>query len=103
VQRSGLTNVYTGSAADNLIGAANGDPHVPDVIGLAQQGVVYTGGLGKIAEHGGNHAEDRDVPLTVTQSVATTQIAPTILKLLGLNPGSLQAVQREGTTTLPGI
>jgi len=35
--------------------------------------------------------------------VETTQVAPTILKLLGLNPGSLQAVQREGTQVLPGL
>jgi hypothetical protein len=33
--------------------------------------------------------------------VETTQIAPTILKLLGLNPNSLQAVQIEHTRALP--
>jgi hypothetical protein len=32
--------------------------------------------------------------------VETTEIAPTILKLLGLNPGELQAVQLEGTPSL---
>ncbi len=31
------------------------------------------------------------------------QVAPTILKLLGLDPGQLQAVQREGTQVLPGV
>jgi len=35
--------------------------------------------------------------------VETTQVAPTILKLLGLSPSSLQAVQREGTQVLPGL
>jgi hypothetical protein len=35
--------------------------------------------------------------------VETTQVAPTILKLLGLSPSSLQAVQREGTRVLPGL
>ncbi len=35
--------------------------------------------------------------------VETTQIAPTILKLLGLNPSSLQAVKDEGTQVLPGF
>ena len=35
--------------------------------------------------------------------VETTQIAPTILQLLGLNPDKLQAVQAEGTRVLPGI
>lgn len=57
--------------------------------------------------------EDRDVPILVyapgvvapgshSESVETTQIAPTILHLLGLNPNDLQAVRIEGTKTLPG-
>ena len=33
--------------------------------------------------------------------VETTQIAPTILRLLGLDPRALQAVRIEGTRTLP--
>ena len=37
----------------------------------------------------------------VTGSVETTQIAPTILVLLGLNPQSLKAAQIEHTAALP--
>ncbi len=33
--------------------------------------------------------------------VETTQIAPTLLRLLGLNPNALQAVQIEDTRALP--
>ncbi len=112
VPTSGLGAVYTGTAADAFIGAKPGDPRVPDVIGLARQGVVYTGGVAKIAEHGGNHPEDRNVPLVVsgagahphtvsTSSVNTTQIAPSILRLLGLDPRALQAVRAEHTRVLP--
>jgi len=83
------------------------------VFGRVQVGVVYTGGS-KIAEHGGNNPADRDVPVLVYaphavksgsngQWVETTQVAPTILQLLGLDPNSLQAVQQEGTQVLPGI
>jgi arylsulfatase A-like enzyme len=36
-------------------------------------------------------------------SVETTQVAPTILTLLGLDPNKLTAVQKEGTQVLPGI
>ena len=72
------------------------DPRHPDVWGVVQVGVVYTGGT-KIAEHGGANPADRDVPILVyapgtvepgthRQWVETTQIAPTILDLLGLNP-----------------
>jgi hypothetical protein len=35
--------------------------------------------------------------------VETTQVAPTILKLLGLNPDKLQAVQTEHTRVLPAV
>jgi hypothetical protein len=89
------------------------DPRYPDVFGRVQVGTVYTGGS-KIAEHGGDNPADRDVPLlvyapgTVAHSrvhswVETTQVAPTILHLLGLDPNALEAVQEEGTKVLPGI
>ena len=39
--------------------------------------------------------------IVVHDAVETTQIAPTILELLGLNPNALQAVQIEHTPTLP--
>jgi hypothetical protein len=35
--------------------------------------------------------------------VETTQVAATILKLLGLNPQDLQAVQIEHTPVLPAV
>jgi len=40
---------------------------------------------------------------TVTSFVETTQVAPTILRALGLDPQSLEAVQQEGTPVLLGI
>lgn len=36
-------------------------------------------------------------------SVETTQVAPTILSLLGLDPSQLTAVRIEATQTLPGL
>ncbi len=38
----------------------------------------------------------------VREPVETTQIAPTILRLLGLDPNALQAVRIERTAVLPG-
>ena len=111
VPSSGLSQVLTGSAADQFIGAPAGDGRVPDLIGIARYGVVYTGKTGKVAEHGGDHAEDRDVPLVVAGAgvaarvvdvhVDTTQIAPSILARLGLDPDALQAVLTEHTAVLP--
>ena len=110
---SGLSTIYAGSEAAQFMGVAPGDPRVPDLIGIVQHGVVYTGGKGKIAEHGGNDPQDRNVPILIAGSgvigllpvnplpVETTQIAPTILALLGINPGELQAVQHEHTPPLP--
>jgi hypothetical protein len=107
---AGLAKVYAGWGASNFMGAPHSDPRVPDVIGIAQHGTVYTGGTAKIAEHGGDDPQDRHVPLivagpsvspgVVTSAVETTQIAPTILSALGINPRSLQAVVRENTPVL---
>jgi hypothetical protein len=114
VSSSGLKRVYAGAASAAFIGVPNSDPRHPDVLGIAQHGVVYTGGTSKIAEHGGDDPQDRNVPIlvvlpnqrhgfTVASPVETTQIAPSILTLLGLNPHDLQAVQIGHTRVLPGV
>jgi Type I phosphodiesterase / nucleotide pyrophosphatase len=113
LQHSGLSQIYAGKEVADFFGVPVSDPRHPDVFGRVQVGVVYTGGT-KIAEHGGDNPADRDVPLVVYApgavppsrvhaSVETTQVAPTILRLLGLDPGALQAVQIEGTRVLPSI
>ncbi len=111
---SGLRTVYAGAGAAAYFHVPVGDPRHPDVWGVVQHGVVYTGGKSKIAEHGGAAYDDRAVPLVVYapgtvrplsdgRRVETTQIAPTILRLLGLRPAELRAVAIEGTQVLPGI
>jgi hypothetical protein len=113
VPHSGLAQIHAGQDAADFFGVPYTDPRYPDVFGRVQVGVVYTGGS-KIAEHGGDNPADRDVPILVygpgtvqhgssSQWTETTQIAPTILQLLGLDPGSLLAVQKEGTPTLRGL
>jgi hypothetical protein len=109
---SGLAKVYAGDQSAAFFKVQPGDPRVPDLFGIAQYGTVYTGGMSKIAEHGGANPQDRDVPLvvsgdpiqvhaTVSNWVETTQIAPTILSLLGLDPNDLEAVRIEHTAVLP--
>ena len=109
---SGLRDVRAGEDAADLFHVPGADPRVPDVVGISQVGVVYTGGKGKIAEHGGANPQDRDVALVVSgasiprgrvvgEDVETTQIAPTILQLLDLDPHQLRAVQLEHTRALP--
>ncbi|HEY3989581.1 MAG TPA: alkaline phosphatase family protein [Acidobacteriaceae bacterium] len=91
----------------------NGDPRTPDIIVTPNPGVVYTGSSTKQSEHGGFGHDDTNVIMllsnpnfqahTVYSDVSTTQVAPTILQALGLNPRSLQAVQLEGTSVLPNL
>jgi hypothetical protein len=111
---SGLRTLYAGADAARYFKAAPNDPAVPDLYGVTAHGVVYTGGTSKIAEHGGADTEDQQVALVVdspaaahgrvvTQRVATTQIAPTVLRLLGLNPELLDAVHTQHTPELLGV
>ena len=68
------------------------DSRTPDIIGIGRIGVIYTTGS-KIAEHGGFNEEDTHVALLVSNpfltersintAVATTQIAPTIIRASG--------------------
>ncbi|MCI4677151.1 alkaline phosphatase family protein [Rhodoblastus acidophilus] len=88
------------------------DSRTPDIIGVTRVGVIYTGGS-KLAEHGGFNEDDTHVALIVSNPqlihasinapVETTQIAPTVLKLFGLDPDELDGVKLEGTTPLPGL
>ena len=93
--------------------APNGDPRTPDIIVTPNIGVIYTGHQAKVAEHGGFANDDTNVIMllsnpkfhakTITSPVETTQVAPTILTALGLDPNDLQAVKIEGTQVLPGV
>jgi hypothetical protein len=90
-----------------------GDPRTPDIIVTPNPGVIYTGSTAKQEEHGGFSHDDTNVmlllsnpgfrPRTVYSDVSTTQVAPTVLAALGLDPRALQAVQLEGTSVLPDI
>ena len=93
-----------------------GDPalgRAPDIVVQPNPGVIYTGSKKKDAEHGGNAPDDSHVALlvshpslkaqTISTAVGITQVAPTILKTLGLDPNLLGAVKAEATAVLPGL
>src|SRR5579871_1491388 len=91
----------------------HGDSRTPDIIVMPNIGHTYTGSTQKQAEHGGFAYDDTNVMLLVsspalrhaslTAFVETLQVAPTILKGLGLDPSALDAVRVEGTSELPGL
>lgn len=84
-----------------------------------QPGVIYSD-KPKAAEHGGLNPDDQHVALlvsgggiqgalqpgcnlgtTVSTRVTTSQVAPTVVRLLGADPNKLQAVQQQKTHVLP--
>ena len=123
--KSNASCTTTGLCADGpqariLSGAALaeqfGDPargRAPDIVVFPNPGVLYTASRKKDADHGGDAPDDRHVALIVSlpswtgradaAPVVTTQVAPTILAALDIDPTLLHAVQAEHTPALPGI
>lgn len=113
-QALGIQKILAGDELKLLFNDPRKDARTPDIVVLPRDGVIYAGkSATKIAEHGGFSLDDTNVDLlvanpqfdraTVFTPVQTTQIAPTILRLLGLNPNALQAAREEQTQILPGI
>jgi Type I phosphodiesterase / nucleotide pyrophosphatase len=114
---AGIGEIFWGRSLTQLFNAPGlpptGDPRTPDILVTPHIGVTYSGSSKKQAEHGGFAHDDTNVvlflanpglrPNTVTIPVTTMQVAPTVLKTLGLNPEALQAVQQEGTDVLPKL
>jgi hypothetical protein len=109
-----IDTILSGAALQQYFNDPLTDSRTPDIVVLPQHGVIYTSATAtKIAEHGGFSADDTHVTLflsnphlnkgTIATPVQTTQIAPTILQLLGLDPNQLQAVGMEHTQSLPGL
>jgi len=94
------------------------DPAPPDIVVVPNLGTTYEPATQVLAEHGGFNENDTHVPLLVVggltagytintgivrAAVTTTQIAPTILELLNLDPTALQSVRLEDVKVLTGI
>jgi hypothetical protein len=104
-----LASIYGDPASSNATAAAR----APNVFIQPNEGVIYSGSSKKVAEHGGGAPGDTDVALlvaapwsrgqTVDAPVTTTQVAPTILKALGLRTRELDAVRLEQTRPLPHL
>jgi len=107
---------------ENLLGGAEltlkfndpaSDSRTPDIIVQPVYGTIYTGSTKKNAEHGGFSFGDSNVGLIVSNPalksnvlktpVTTAQVAPTILRALGLNPRALKSVLIEKTDVLPAL
>jgi hypothetical protein len=115
--KAGIGQIYYGPSLAlnyNMPGLPpNGDPRTPDIIVTPNVGVTYTTSSKKLEEHGGFSHDDTNVMMLLSNpslkarsiftDVGTNQVAPTILKVLGLDPKSLDGVKLEGTGVLPGL
>ncbi len=113
----GLGQLYYGPSLSlnyNKGGLGPGlDSRTPDIIVTPNVGMTYSGSTTMIADHGGFAHDDTNVmmlvsnpgfsPQSVSTSVTTMQVAPTIVKALGLDPKALDAVRAEGTQVLPEV
>jgi hypothetical protein len=114
---AGIGQIFWGQSLQQMFNKPgippNGDSRSPDITVAPNVGVTYSKSTAKQAEHGGFAHDDTNVmmlvsnpnfvPKIITTPVQTAQVAPTILRVLGLDPRNLQAVQLEGTPVLPGI
>ena len=107
-----IQKIYAGAE----LKAKFGDPargRSPDIIVQPIPGTIYSASKRKISEHGGFADDDTHVLLLVANPglrrreinlpVMNAQVAPTLLRALGLEPRKLEAVRLEGTRVLPGV
>jgi hypothetical protein len=109
-QALGIQEIFAGRALRNKFDNPGADPRTPDIILKVNTGVIFTGGS-KLSEHGGFNEDDVHTALLVAfpdlehsvvkSAVSNQQVAPTIIKALGLDPNQLDAVRKEQIHTLP--
>jgi hypothetical protein len=109
----GLGQIFYGPSLSLNYNDPTVDPRTPDIIVNPNIGVTYTGSSKKLEEHGGFNHDDTNVmlllsfprfqPRTVYAEVGTAQVAPTILRALGIDTRALDAVRVEGTGVLPSV
>lgn len=110
----GIDKIISGAELALTLNASSTDERMPDIVLLAQPGVLWVKpGEGTWASHGGWRDEDTHVALLVAGAhlsgrvdktpVPTSQLAPLLLRALGMEKFDLQALHLEHTPALPGI
>ena len=107
-----IEKIYAGDDLEDQFG----DPalgRTPDIIIQPLHGTIYSGSSKKVSEHGGFTDDDTHVLLVVANpsieggavddKVENKQVAPTILRALGLDADKLTGARAEHTHVLPGF
>jgi len=108
-----IDEVMAGANISLKLNSPTKDSRTPDIIVQPVYGTIYTTSTKTNEEHGGFSFGDTNVGLIVSNPgmharllktpVVTSQVAPTILKTLGIDPRALQSVRVEHTPVLPGF
>ena len=108
-----IDEALSGDEIELKLNSPNHDSRTPDIFVQPVYGTIYTGSTKKVAEHGGMSFGDTNVGLIVSNPrfpgvviktpVVTSQVAPTILQALDIEPEQLNSVLVEHTTVLPGL
>jgi arylsulfatase A-like enzyme len=110
----GIRDIDAGRRLSLTLNSPQSDPRRPDIVLHGEAGVIWTRGSRHPAMiGGGDDDESTHVALLVSGPqfmdrsdptwVPNTQIAPLLLRALGLEKFDLQALHREHTPALPGI
>ena len=109
-QALGIQEIFAEASLREKFNSPELDPRTPDIVLKVNTGVIFTGGS-KLSEHGGFNEDDTHTALlfslaglehsVVKSKVLNQQVAPSIIKALGLDPNDLQAVRKEQIPVLP--
>ena len=110
----GVADIYSGARLALTLNPAAKDSRMPDIILQPELGVLWgTPGDKALAGYGGMLDEDTHVALLVSGAqltgrsdptwVPATQLAPLLLRALGMEKFDLQALHQEHSPALPGI
>jgi hypothetical protein len=109
----GINTIFAGTALRLRYNTPEADPRMPDILLQGKSGILWTPRTAALSGHGGLSDEDVHVAVLISgpgldgrtdkTEVPTTQIAPAILKSLGMEKFGLQALHQEHTPAIPDI
>ena len=110
----GIQDIYSGARLGLTLNSPAKDSRMPDIVLQPRAGVVWTSeGDRSLMFHGGMLDEDTHVALMISGAqltgrsdptyVPTTQLAPLLLRALGMEKFDLGALHLEHSPALPGI
>ena len=109
----GVREIYFGARLALTLNPPSKDSRMPDIILEPEYGVRWMPPEGAVAAQGGMSDEDTHVALLISGRqlagrrdptyVPTTQLAPLLLRALGMEKFDLEALHKEHSPALPGI